>query len=100
MPFNYYSEQVNQNNNKTRRNIVNIKNNTGTKRVEEYDTEGKLLHEVTKPLNNTQIHKIKNNVFIPGLFKDCNSNCSQRSLLPSQGGKARRKTRRTNRSRN
>ena len=99
MPFNYYSEQVNQNNNKTRRNIVNIKNNTGTKRVEEYDTEGKLLHEVTKPLNNTQIHKIKNNVFIPGLFKDCNSSNSNCSQTP-RGGKARRKTRRTNRSRN
>jgi hypothetical protein len=97
MPFNYYSEQVNQNNNKTRRNIVNINNNKGTKRVEEYDTQGELLHEVTKPLTTTQIHKIKNNIFIPGLFKDCiGANCSQTSQLSS----ARRKTRRTNRSRN
>ena len=86
MAFNYHSEQVNANPNKTRKNIVNISNNKGTKRVEEYDSTGALIHEVEKPLTKPQIHKIKNNIFIPGLFKDC---CA----------KTRSKTRKVNRRR-
>jgi hypothetical protein len=95
MPFNYHSEQVNQNENKTRKNIVNIKNNKGTKRVEEYDSAGKLIRKSEKPLSKPQIRKIKKNIFIPGLFKDCIGN----SCSPSKTT-ARRKTRRTNRHRN
>ena len=90
--FDYHSEQINSKNNKTRKNIVNIINNKGIKRVEEYDNQGKLLHKREKALTKPQIHKIKNNIFIPGLFKDCCAQQPQQSL--------RSKTRRTNRRRN
>jgi len=89
MPFNYHSEQINSKDNGTRRNIVSINNGKGTKSVEEYDTKGKLLHTAKKPLTSTQIQKIKNNSFIPGLFNDC---CASKQT--------RSKTRRVNRRRN
>jgi hypothetical protein len=82
--FNYHSEQVHSTNGKTRKNIVNVDNGRGTKSVEQYDSKGKLLQKSKKKLTASQIRNIKNNVFIPGLFKDC----------------MRSKTRRVNRRRN
>lgn len=70
-PFQYHSEQLNTNKNKTRRNIVTITNGKGSKRVEEYDSRGERIYEVEKPLTPSQINKIKKSIFIPGLFKDC-----------------------------
>ena len=89
MTFNYHSEQINSNNNRTHKKIVAIENNKGVKRVEEYDSTGSLIHNIEKPLNKTQISKIKQNIFIPALFKDC-----------CRSNKMRSKTRRNNRRRN
>jgi hypothetical protein len=97
--FNYHSEQVNATSNKTRRNIVNITNSKGTKRVEEYDSTGALIHNAEKNLTKPQITKIKNNEFIPGLFKDC---CGPKvRSVPTELGalKVRSKTRKVNRRR-
>ena len=70
--FKYHSEQTHMKDGYTRKNIVNIMNNKGTKRVEEYDSGNKKrIHKVTKKLTKKQIHNIQNSVFIPGLFKDC-----------------------------
>ena len=69
--FKYHSEQTHMKNGHTRRNIVNIANNKGTKRVEEYDNTNTRIHNTVKKLTKKQIHNIKNSVFIPGLFKDC-----------------------------
>lgn len=97
--FDYHSEQINSKNNKTRRNIVNIANNKGTKRVEEYDSQGKIIHTREKPLNSSEIGKIKNNIFIPGLFKNC---CPKTRSVSKRlnAGNLRSKTRSTNGRRN
>lgn len=89
MPFSYHSVQINSNPTGMQRNIVNITKGPkkGTKRVERYDSKGKLINKVQKTLTAPQIKKILNGVFIPGLFKDC---CT----------KPRSKTRRANRRSN
>ena len=87
--FSYNSTQIHSNNKHTHKKIVNIENGNGIKRVEEYDSTGKLLHKIEKPLAKTQIAKIKQNIFIPALFKDC---CRSNNM--------RSKTRRNNRRRN
>ena len=73
--FSYQSEQVHSQFSKgkgqTRRNIVKIQNGKGTKAVEVYTAEGKLLQKREKHLTDKELDCIKSNKFIPGLFKDC-----------------------------
>jgi hypothetical protein len=73
--FSYHSEQIHSSfengRGETRRNIVNIKNGEGTKAVETYAVNGKLLKRNEKKLSGAELKSIKLNKFIPGLFKDC-----------------------------
>lgn len=69
--FSYHSNEVHSVNGKTRRNIVNITNGKGIKRVEEYDNNDKLLHKSQKSLNTKELACIKRKEFVPGLFKSC-----------------------------
>ena len=73
--FSYHSEQIHSSfmngKGQTRRNIVNIKNGKGTKAIETYTANGKLINRNEKQLNETEVYSIRNNKFIPGLFKDC-----------------------------
>ena len=69
--FSYYSEQVHSigvnGKQKTRRNIVNIKNNKGKKIIEEGN--GKSVTRKQKNLSKKEIKHIRQNKFIPGLFR-------------------------------
>jgi hypothetical protein len=69
--FSYYSEQVHSvgvnGKQKTRKNIVNIKNNKGKKIIEE--TVGKSITRKQKKLSKKEINHIRQNRFIPGLFR-------------------------------
>ena len=73
--FSYHSEQVHSvaENGKgiTRRNVVSIRNGRGEKAVEVYDGEGRQQSRVAKQLSPSEVERIRNNQFIPGLFKDC-----------------------------
>lgn len=69
--FSYHSNEVHSVNGKTRKNIVNIKNGKGIKRVEEYDNNDKLLHKSQKALKSNEVACIKRKQFMPGLFKSC-----------------------------
>lgn len=88
--FSYSSEQVHSQFSKgkgqTRRNIVKIQDGKGTKAVEVYTAEGKLLQKREKHLTDKELHCIKTNKFIPGLFKDCIV-----PLTPRLKGKTRRR---------
>ena len=97
--YTFHSEQIvshyNKNSNgkpsgQTRRNVVDIKNNTGTKAVNIYDASGKQIQTNSKPLNQGEIEKIKANIFIPGLFKDCEGNSCKKAV---QNGPKSRKNR-------
>ena len=68
--FHYHSEQVRKVKNKTRRNIVNIESNKGTKSFVEYNAKGTITKQNTKPLSAEEIANIKNYRFMPNLFKD------------------------------
>lgn len=73
--FSYHSEQVHsvfvKGKGQTRRNIVDIKNNKGSKAVETYAADGKLKARNEKQLTQTELDCIKRNRFVPGLFNDC-----------------------------
>lgn len=82
--FSYHSEQVHSSfengKGQTRRNIVNIKNGKGFKAVETFSVNGKLLQRKKKTLKKNEINSIRNNQFIPGLFKDCKTtNCPNKT---------------------
>jgi len=69
--FSYYSEQTHQTklNGHTmkKRNIVNIKNGKGIKRSEQ--TINKKTTRKQKTLSKKEMNHIRNNRFIPGLFR-------------------------------
>lgn len=71
--FVYHSEQVHsvmENGRQvSKKNIVDIKNNKGTKTVT-MKTNGK-TRSSTKKLSPSEIHQIQANRFVPGLFKPC-----------------------------
>lgn len=71
--FAFHSEQVHSTyengEQQTKKNVVNIKNGKGTKTVTVMKN-GKTKSS-TKKLNTAEIKKIKQNQFIPGLFKPC-----------------------------
>ena len=71
--FAFHSEQVHSvyedGTQQTRKNIVNIKNGKGTKTVS-IVKNGK-TNSSTKKLSPAEIKKIKQNQFIPKLFKPC-----------------------------
>jgi hypothetical protein len=73
--FSYHSEQVHSafknGKGETRRNTVNIKNGQGTKSVETYRSDGTVKSRAEKPLTKDELDCIRNNKFVPGLFKDC-----------------------------
>lgn len=73
--FAYHSEQMHSSfvngKGQTRRNIVSIANGKGKKVVETYNAAGKALHRKEKKLSAEEMKKIGANIFIPGLFKDC-----------------------------
>lgn len=100
--YTFHSEQIvshyNQKRNgkpsgQTRRNVVDIKNNVGTKSVNVYDASGKQMQTNSKQLNAGEIIKIKANVFIPGLFKDCQGNSCKKAIQNSPKSRKNRKTR-------
>lgn len=67
----HYTSKNGKPSGQTRRNVVDIQNNTGTKSVNIYDASGKQIQTNSKPLNQEEIEKIRANIFIPGLFNDC-----------------------------
>jgi hypothetical protein len=73
--FSYQSEQIhsmfNSGKGVTQRNLVSIQDGQGIKVVETYSASGKELGRVEKDLTKEELHCIKKNKFIPGLFKDC-----------------------------
>ena len=100
--YTFHSEQIvshyNQKTNgkpsgQTRRNVVDIKNNTGTKAVNIYDASGKQIQTNSKPLNAEEITNIKANIFIPGLFKDCEGNSCKKAVQTGPKSHKNRKTR-------
>lgn len=61
---------------------VSIKNNKGYKSVTKF-RKGKRIGTTKKRLTSHEIHMIKNQKFIPGLFNDCKCNdrkCNDRKL--------------------
>jgi YD repeat-containing protein len=97
--YNYHSEEIvshyTANNGRskgnTRRNVVDVHNNAGTKSVNTYDASGKLVHQASKPLNEVEIQNIKSRIFMPGLFKDVNKDNKTSAIKTMR--KNRRKTR-------
>jgi hypothetical protein len=73
--FSYHSEQIHSSfvngKGQTRRNTVNITNGKGTKKVEVYNDKGKVKTRKEKKLSAHELECIRNNKFVPGLFKDC-----------------------------
>jgi hypothetical protein len=73
MGFHYNSTQVHavekDGVEEVRKNTVNIENGKGTKTVEL--TKNGQTRKVTHKLTASQVKKIQNNQFIPGLFKSC-----------------------------
>jgi hypothetical protein len=71
--FAFHSEQVHSTyengTEQTKKNIVNIKNGKGTKTVT-IVKNGK-ANSSTKKLSTSEVKQIKQNQFIPGLFKPC-----------------------------
>jgi hypothetical protein len=71
--FAFHSEQVHSTYEngieQTKKNIVNIKNGKGTKTVT-IVKNGK-ANSSTKKLSTSEVKQIKQNQFIPGLFKPC-----------------------------
>ncbi len=69
--FQYHSQQTISTPTGSRQNIVQIRNGKGTKMVVERAPSGKVLHKSRKNLKPAEINHIRNNRFIPGLFKSC-----------------------------
>ena len=74
-PFFFHSEQVHavvkNGHHKTRRNIVTVKGNKGTKKIEVLDTKhGKKVKKNSKSLTKKEIKNIRKGVFMPKLFRD------------------------------
>jgi hypothetical protein len=97
----HYTSKNGKPSGQTRRNVVDIQNNTGTKSVNVYDASGKQIQTNSKPLNQEEIQKIRANIFIPGLFNDCQEKPCNAIRNVRHGGKSRkaRKTRKTRKAR-
>lgn len=64
------------------RNIVEIKNNVGTKTVESLNKKGRVIKRVKKTLKNGDMSRILHGKFVPGLWKDCGGGvkCAARNM--------------------
>ena len=73
MGFEYFSSQMHSHymngKGQTRRNTVSIKNGKGTKCIEVLDKRGKTIKKSKGTLKKSEIEKIKQNRFIPGLMR-------------------------------
>jgi ADP-glucose pyrophosphorylase len=68
----FHSEQMNREiGGNTRITRVFIDKNKAFKEVEKIAPSGKLLHKSRKTLKKSEINLIRRNVFIRGLFNDC-----------------------------
>jgi hypothetical protein len=92
----HYTSKNGKPSGQTRRNVVDIQNNTGTKSVNVYDASGKQIQANSKPLNQEEIQKIRANIFIPGLFNDCQGKPCKKAI---QNGSKTRKNRKTRKQR-
>ncbi len=97
----HYTSKNGKPSGQTRRNVVDIQNNTGTKSVNVYDASGKQIQTNSKPLNQEEIQKIRAKIFIPGLFNDCQGEPCNAIRNARHGGKSRkaRKARKTRKAR-
>jgi hypothetical protein len=61
------------------RNTVSIKNGVGVKKKEALGPSGRVIESKTKKLNRSEIGKITNGAFVPGLWRSCGLRCLTRS---------------------
>lgn len=85
--FTYHSEEIKAGPQGSQRNIVNVKNGSGSKAVVKYNAKGAITKKATKSLTKVEIKNIKERKFMPGLFKDCSGKVSK---MRSQTRKVRK----------
>jgi hypothetical protein len=68
--FDYYNTETKQMGGMKIVRKVSVKNGKGYKKVTKY-RKGKKVSSVKKPIHNEHLKKIKDGVFIVGLFDDC-----------------------------
>jgi len=68
--FDYYNSETKQIGGIKIIRKVSVKNGRGYKKVTKY-RKGKKVSSVKKPIHNEHLNKIKEGVFIVGLFDDC-----------------------------
>ena len=68
--FDYYNSETKQVGGMKIIRKVSVKNGKGYKKVTKY-RKGKKVSSVKKPIHNEHLRKIKDGVFIVGLFDDC-----------------------------
>jgi hypothetical protein len=80
--FTFYSVQEHSNyfngKGKTVRKEVNIKNGKGTKTVVMHNEKGKTRRSTVK-IGENELEKIRRNIFVPGLFRECIDNCNAKN---------------------
>lgn len=78
--FSFYSVQEHRHivngKGKTLIKEVNIKNGRGKKTVIVRNEKGK-TRKSTIPIKTDELDKIRRNIFIPGLFRECLDNCNK-----------------------
>ena len=91
--FSFHSEQVHSTyengEQQMKKNVVNIKNGKGTKTVV-VSKDGRTKSS-TKKLSSAEIKKIKQNQFIPGLFKPCYDCLNSTRSKPRSRSKTQKK---------
>jgi hypothetical protein len=76
--FNYENKETKiQNGGKIIRKVT-IRKGKGYKSVTKY-MKGKKVGTVKKPINKSHIEMIREGIFIPGLFMDCNCNKTRKN---------------------
>ncbi len=78
--FNYSNTQTHQTGGKKIVRKVLIKKGKGNKSVKYYKG-GKLISNIKRGLKPSEIEHIKMGKFIPGLFKDCQSNKTKKRRI-------------------
>ena len=78
--FNYSNMQTHQTGGKKIVRKVLIKDGKGNKTVKYYKG-GKLISNIKRGLKPSEIEHIKMGKFIPGLFKDCQSNKTKKRRI-------------------
>lgn len=80
--FTFYSVQEHSNlvngKGKTVRKEVNINNEKGTKTVIMRNERGKTRRSTVK-IGENELEKIRRNIFVPGLFRECIDNCNAKN---------------------